>query len=107
MEDRKILHLHLADVRENKKTLIVRLKDGSIKYIMYGGTGSSGMGFSLSNIQFYEITNGNMRWLKNASLPVENLPDETLEEFKERVIKMLNNSTHKVINVVNNKVTFK
>jgi hypothetical protein len=103
----KLLHLHLKDGYGNKNTLVARLKDGSIRWIFYRGTSSSGTGLSLSNIQFYDIVNGNMRWDNNKSLPVENLPNETKEEFKQRVINMLNNSTDKVDKIINTEVTFK
>lgn len=107
MENRKLFHLHVSDSMGNKKTLVCRLKDGSIRYSFYGGTGDSGTPFSLSNIQFYDVVNGNMRWKRSASLPVENLPGETVEQFKDRVIGMLNNSTNRVIKEVNVNVTFK
>lgn len=103
----KLLHLHLRDSMKNKSTLIARLKDGSISYTFYRGTTSSGMGLSLRNIQFYDVVNGSMKWDDNKSLPIENLPNETKEEFKQRVIDMLNNSTEKVDKVVNTEVTFK
>ena len=82
------------------------LKEGSIRYSFYGGTGSSGTRFSLRNIQFYKISNGNIHWLRDESLPIENEPNETEKEFKQRIIDMLNNSTKKVINVINNTVRF-
>jgi hypothetical protein len=105
-ESKKLFHLHLQDSMGNKQTLICRLKDGSINYILYGGTGSSGMPFALSNIQFYKLENGNMCWMRDARLPVENLEGETLEQFKDRVIDMLNHSTEKVIREVNTNVKF-
>lgn len=107
MENKKLFHLHLSDSMGNKKTLICRLKDGSIRYSFYGGTGDSGTPFSLSNIQFYTVVSGDMRWDRNRSLPIENLPGETVEQFKDRVIGMLSNSTNKVINEVSTNVKFK
>jgi hypothetical protein len=107
MESQKLFHFHLEDGMKNTKTLIGRLVNGCIRYTFYGGTGSSGTPFSLSNIQFYERVNGNIRWLRNASLPVDNEEGETIEQFKERVKDMLNNSTLKVIKEVNTNVTFK
>ena len=71
-----------------------------------GGHGSGGTPFSLSNIQYYDIVNGNMRWKRNASLPVDTLEGETKEQFKQRVKAMLNNSTVKVVGEVNTNVTF-
>ena len=102
----KILHLHLEDGCKNAKTFLCILKNGSISYTMYGGHGSSGVGFAISNIQFYEMKNGRINWLRNASLPVENLANESLEEFKERVLSMLRYSTAKVVRVINTNVTF-
>jgi hypothetical protein len=101
----KLLHLHLKDSFGNLNTLICRLEDDSIRYVYYRGTTSSGMGLSLRNIQFYNIVNGRIVWNKK-SLPIENLEGETLQEFKDRVINMLNNSTNKVHKVVNTKVSF-
>ena len=104
--NKKILHLHLEDSMGNKKTLICKLIEGSIRYIFYGGIGSSGTPFSLSNIQFYDLVNGDMNWKRNATLPVDTFEGETEEEFKERIINMLNHSTDKVTNVVSNEVKF-
>ena len=103
---KKILHLHLKDTMGNMSTLICNLVDGSIKYTMYGGTGSSGTGFSLSNIQFYDVVDGNMVWQRDGSLPVSTLEGETLDQFKDRVINMLNNSTEKVVNSIATEVKF-
>ena len=104
--NKKILHLHLKDSMDNLSTLICSLKDGSIKYTFYGGTGSSGTPFSLSNIQFYDLVNGNIRWAKNKSLPIDTRLGETEEEFKERIIDMLNHSTDKVVNIIATEVKF-
>lgn len=104
--NKKILHLHLEDGYGNLSTLICRLKEGSIKYIFYGGTGSSGTPYSLSNIQFYDLVNENISWNRNKSLPVDTRLGETEQEFKLRVINMLKHSTRKVINVVSNEVKF-
>ena len=105
-EKEKLFHYHLEDVMGNAKTLVCHLVDGSIKYSFYGGHGSSGTPFSLSNIQFYDITNGNMNWKRDASLPVYNLEGETKEQFKERVKAMLKNSTLNFVKEVNTNVTF-
>ena len=102
----KLFHFHLEDGYDNAKTLVCRLVNGSIKYSFYGGHGSSGTPFSLSNIQYYDVVNGNMAWKRNASLPVDTLEGETKEQFKERVKAMLNNSTVKVVGEVNTNVTF-
>ena len=102
----KLFHFHLEDGYGNTKTLVCLLVNGSIKYSFYGGHGSSGTPFSLSNIQYYDIVNGNMRWKRNASLPVDTLEGETKEQFKQRVKDMLNNSTVSVVGEVNTNVTF-
>lgn len=101
MKKEKLLHLHLSDSYGNLKTLICTYDEDGIYYSMYGGTGSSGMGFAVSNIQFYTIIDGNIKWLKYASLPIDTKLGETKEEFKERVIDMLNHSTYDVVKTVN------
>ena len=102
----KLFHFHLKDGYDNAKTLVCRLVNGSIKYSFYGGHGSSGTPFSLSNIQYYDIVNGNMALKRNASLPVDTLEGETKEQFKERVKAMLKNSTVDFVKEVNTNVTF-
>ena len=102
----KLFHFHLEDGYGNKKTLVCRLVDGAIKYSFYGGHGSSGTPFSLSNIQFYDVVNGNMAWKRGVSLPVENEEGEDLFEFKARVKYMLNHSTVNFVKEVNTNVTF-
>jgi len=102
----KLFHFHLEDGYGNAKTLVCLVVNGSIKYSLYGGHGSSGTPFSLSNIQYYDIVNGNMNWKRNASLPVSNLEGETKEQFKERVKVMLKNSTVNFVKEVNTNVTF-
>lgn len=104
--NKKILHLHLKDVEDNMSTLICRVVDGSIKYTLFGGTGSSGTPYSISNIQYYDVVNGNMKWDRNKSLPVDTLEGETLGQFQRRVIDMLNHSTDKVVKVINTEVKF-
>jgi len=105
-EKEKLFHFHLEDVMGNATTLVCHLVDGSIKYSFYSGHGSSGMPNSLSNIQFYDIVNGNMNWKRDASLPVENEEGEDLDDFKARVKYMLNNSTEKFVKEVSTNVTF-
>ena len=70
----------------NLSTLICSLKDGSIRYTFYGGTGSSGTPYALSNIQYYDLINGKISWNRNKSLPIDTRLGETLEEFKERIL---------------------
>jgi len=104
--DKKILHLHLKDTMGNMSTLICRLVDGSINYTLFGGTGSSGTPYSLRNILYYDVVNGNLIWDRNKSLPVDTLEGETLEQFQQRVIDTLNHSTDKVVKVINTEVKF-
>jgi len=103
---KKLLHLHLEDNLHNPATLICRLGDSGISYTYYQGHGSSGMGYALSNIQFYTYEYGRIKWQRHASLPMENLPNETLSQFKERVIDMLDKSTENIVKVVNTNVSF-
>ena len=102
----KLFHFHLKDGYDNAKTLVCLLANGSIKYSFYGGHGSSGTPYTLSNIQYYDIVIGNMAWKRNASLPVDTLEGETKEQFKERVKAMLKNSTVDFVKEVNTNVTF-
>jgi len=90
----KLCHLHLQDSMGNPKTLICNLDEGSIRYVMFGGHGSSGMGFSLSNLQ--------------STLPIEKLSKkETKEEFVKRIVRVINcESVYRVIKQVDCNVTF-
>ena len=100
MAKEKLLHLHLSDGYGNLKTLICTTDENGIYYSMYGGVGSSGMGFAVSNIQFYTIIDGRIKWLKYASLPIDTKLNETKEDFKKRVIDMLNHSTYDIVKIV-------
>ena len=90
----KLCHLHLRDSMGNPKTLICRLEEGAVNYTMYGGHGSSGTGFSLSNLQ--------------CTLPIEKLSKkETKEEFVKRIVKVINyESVCRVIKQVDCNVAF-
>lgn len=90
----KLCHLHLEDHSGNKKTLICRLTDGSIRYIFYGGWGDGGTPFSLSNLQ--------------CTLPIEKINDkETKEQFVQRIIDTINHkSVVKFVKQVSTQVTF-
>ena len=90
----KIAHLHLTDYLKNKYTLVCRLTDeGSLKYIHYGGWGSSGMGHSLSNLQ--------------CDLPLQKKFDaQTKEEFVEWLIDIINNQSVKNVEKEIKEVTF-
>ena len=105
--NKTLFHFHLKDAMGNKSTLICKLINGAIEYIFYGGIGTSGIPFSLSNIQFYtQLVNGHIEWKRDCSLPIENLQNESEEQFKDRVKSILNNSTDKVIKDVNTDVMF-
>jgi len=90
----KICHLHLKDSMGNHKTLICRLEEGSVRYVLYGGLGSSGTGFSLCNLQ--------------CTLPIEKLsPKETKEAFVKRIVEEINyRSVCRVVKQVDCNVTF-
>lgn len=90
----KLCHLHLSDSFGNPTTLICSLKEGSIRYTMYGGHSSSGMGHALSNLQ--------------CTLPVDKVSeDETKEQFVQRVINTINGeSVCRVVNQVSTEITF-
>lgn len=105
MKKEKLLHLHLEDVYGNLSTLICTTDSNGIYYSLYGGIGSSGTPFAVSNIQFYDVfineyNRRDISWNRNASLPIDTRLGETKEEFKERVIDMLNNSTYDVVKIV-------
>tara|TARA_R110000803_G_C11697659_1_gene284965 strand:+ start:38 stop:364 length:327 start_codon:yes stop_codon:yes gene_type:complete len=102
----KIFHFHLEDNSKNAKTLVCLLENGGLKYSFFGGHGSSGSGFALSNIQYYDRIDGRISWKRNASLPVSTLEDETKEQFKERVKNMLKNSTINFLKEITTNVTF-
>ena len=84
----KLAHLHLQDSFGNKSTLICRLEDEAIQYVFYQGVMSSGIGLSLSNLQ--------------CDLPIEKeYPNQTKEQFKGALIKIINDkSVKKVIHDV-------
>lgn len=90
----KLCHLHLVDSLGNKKTLICRLVNGSISYTFYGSHSSSGLPFSISNLQ--------------CTLPVDKISEkETKEQFVKRVIDIINNkSVYRVVNQVSTEITF-
>lgn len=90
----KLCHLHLQDSLGNKKTLVCHLHEGSIRYVLYGGHGSGGTPFSLSNLQ--------------CDLPVDKLtPDETKEDFVRRVVRNVNwKSVCQVVREVDCDVSF-
>ena len=90
----KLCHLHLQDGFGNKETLVCHLKDGSIRYTLYGGWGDSGTSFATSNLQ--------------CTLPIEKLNDnETKEEFVNRIIDTIQTkSVVKFIKQVSTEITF-
>lgn len=92
-QNEKLCHLHLEDGFGNKHTLICYLKNGSISYSFYSGTGSSGIGFALSNLQ--------------CTLPIETKGKETREQFVKRLIEIINTkAVERVIHRVKETVTF-
>ena len=93
----KIFHFQLEDVMGNKKTLTCRLRNGSIKYRLYGGWGDSGMPFSVNNI---------LLKLPDEYLPVDTEYGESTEQFTLKVWQMLEDSTDKPIINVNANVKF-
>jgi hypothetical protein len=93
----KIFHFQLEDVMGNKKTLTCRLRNGSIKYRLYGGWADKGIDFSVNNI---------LLKLPDEYLPVDTNYGESTEEFTLRVWQMLEDSTDKPIINVNTKVKF-
>ena len=80
----KIAHLQLEDSFKNKKTLVCLLENGSIKYSYYTGHSSSGIGQFVGDI--------------GCTLPVfKEREDETAEEFKDRLVKLINEKTNKKV----------
>ena len=95
----KIFHFHLEDGMKNKSTLICELNNGSIKYRFYGGTTSSGISFSLSNLQ--------VGYKRGNSLPVDNKRKLSKQEFTDIVRYIINtDSVYRVVNEVETEVTF-
>lgn len=75
-------HFLLEDSMNNKSSLILRINEatGFISYVMYRGHGSSGIGYSLSNLL--------------CELPYETLTDdETIDEFKARLVRIMNSQS--------------
>jgi len=105
-EREKLFHFHLEDGMKNKKTLVCNLVNGSIRYSFYSSHSSSGIPLALSNIQFYNMVNGNKHWKRGRSLPVDTLHCETKEDCKYRVKDMLYHSTCRVVGEVSTNVTF-
>jgi len=81
-------HFLLEDYNDNKSSLILRLNESSgyISYRLYMGHGSSGMGEALSNLQCVKSIGGR----REDALPYEKVrADETMDEFKQRVIEAI------------------
>lgn len=94
----KILHLQLRDPLGGDFTLLTEFIDGSIKYMLYDGHSSYGTKFPLSHLGMP----------KGVYLPVETrYEDETMEEFRERVIDAIREQSRMVIvRIVENQVKF-
>lgn len=94
----KILHLQLTDPLGGDFTLLTEFIDGSIKYMLYDGHSSYGTRFPLSQLG---MPNG-------VYLPIETrYEDETMEEFRERVIDCIREHSRMIIvKIVENQVKF-
>jgi len=94
----KVLHLQLTDIGGGDYTLLTNLVDGSIKHILYNGHSSYGTKFSLAKLG---LPNG-------MYLPVEpTYEDETIEEFRNRIIQMIEEESQMIIvRVVQTEVKF-
>ncbi len=90
----RLAHLQVKDRNENENTLICSLSDGSIIYHMYRGWGSAGQSLSEGYL--------------SDKLPVSKAhPAETGPQFKDRLIKFINEQTgSKVINDISVNITF-
>jgi hypothetical protein len=94
----KIVHIQLFSPTRDEMTLLTNLVDGSIKHILYSGHSSYGTKLPLSMLG---LPHG-------VHLPVDKLyDDETLYEFSQRILQMIEEDSHMVIyKVVDNNVTF-
>lgn len=96
----KLAHLQLHDSLENKRTLIAKLKEGSIHYSLFTGWGNYGTGCSLADLQ--------VGYKHGSQLPLDNERDLSVEEWRGYVVDIINSdSTYEVINVIPNEITFK
>jgi hypothetical protein len=96
----KLAHLQLHDSLENKRTLIAKLKEGSIHYSLFTGWGNYGTGCSLDDLQ--------VGYKHNSQLPLDNERDLSVEEWRGYVVDIINSdSTYEVINIIPNEITFK
>ena len=98
IEQTKILHLQLTDPFGGDMTLLCHLIDGSIKYVLYEGHSSYGTKYSLSKLKLPV----------NMYLPIETVyEDETMEEFRQRIIDMVQDHSELVIvKIIENQVKF-
>lgn len=78
MSKQLVAHLQIKDPHGNKETLKCWVGE-SVSYSLYGGWNSSGLPFSLSNLQ--------------CNLPMYPKPNETVEDFKQRIIDTINNKS--------------
>ena len=94
----KILHLQLRDPLGGDYTLLTNYMDGDIKHILYEGHSSYGTRQSLSLLGMP----------KGTYLPVDTkYEDETIEEFRERIIEMVREDARMIIvKIVDPKVKF-
>jgi len=94
----KIAHLQLTDGHGDNMTLLCNFVEGSIKYVLYEGHSSYGTKHSLAKLGLP----------RDMYLPIETSYDEeTIEEFRERVIDMIQNHSKLVIlRIVENQIKF-
>jgi len=115
----KILHLQLTDPLGGDYTLLTDFIDGSIKYMLYDGHSSYGTKFPLSQLGMpkgvylpvetkYKFPLSQLGMPKGVYLPVETkYEDETMEEFRDRVIDCVREHSRMVIvRIVENQVKF-
>ena len=95
----KIVHIQLFSPAREEMTLLTNLVEGSIKHILYSGHSSYGTKLPLSMLG---LPTG-------MHLPVDKLyDDETLHEFAQRIVQMIEEESHMTIyKVVDNNVKFR
>ncbi len=96
----KLAHLQLHSSLENKRTLIAKLKEGSIHYSLFTGWGNYGTGCSLTDLQ--------VGYNHGSELPLDNERELSVDEWRDYVVGIINtDSTYEVINIIPNEITFK
>lgn len=96
----KLAHLQLHDSLQNKRTLIAKLKEGSIHYSLFTGWANYGTGCSLADLQ--------VGYKHGSELPLDNERELSVDEWRDYVCGIVNtDSVYEVINVIPNEITFK